>query len=55
MVFCHRYNTWNDFRCDGINAANVMKVTDAIKEMKLDAYGYQYVNIGASLLYACVV
>lgn len=39
------YNTWNDFRCSGINAANVMKVADAIVGTGLSKLGYEYVNI----------
>jgi alpha-galactosidase len=39
------YNTWNDFRCDGINAANIMAVADKMVELGLDKVGYEYVNI----------
>ena len=35
------YNTWNDFRCNGITAANVMKVTDKMVAMNMSAYGYE--------------
>jgi hypothetical protein len=40
------YNTWNDFRCSGISAENVMKVADKMVELKLASFGYEYVNIG---------
>ena len=30
------YNTWDDFRCGGINSTNVMKVADAIVRYGLD-------------------
>ncbi len=39
------YNTWNDFRCNGISAANVMAVADKIIELGLNFAGYHYVNI----------
>merc|ERR1740121_843530 len=39
------YNTWNDFRCDGIKAENVQKDADAIVAHGLDKVGYEYVNI----------
>lgn len=39
------YNTWNDFRCGGINAENVKKVADAFIAYGLDKVGYEYVNI----------
>merc|ERR1719330_144637 len=39
------YNTWDDFRCGGINAANVEKIADAFIKYGLDKAGYQYVNI----------
>ena len=29
------YNTWNDFRCSGISAANVMAVADAMVSLGL--------------------
>ena len=35
------YNTWNDFRCSGINATNVMKVADKMAELKLNTIGYE--------------
>ena len=39
------YNTWNDFRCSGISAANVMAVADKIVALGLNKVGYEYVNI----------
>jgi len=39
------YNTWNDFRCNDISAANVMAVADKMVELGLDKVGYEYVNI----------
>jgi len=39
------YNTWNDFRCDNISAANIMKVADKMALMQLQRVGYEYVNI----------
>ena len=30
------YNTWNDFRCNGINAANVMAVANKMVELGLN-------------------
>jgi hypothetical protein len=35
------YNTWNDFRCDCISAANVMSVADAMAAMNLTSFGYE--------------
>ena len=35
------YNTWYDFECSGITAANVMKVTEKMSEMNMSAYGYE--------------
>ena len=35
------YNTWNDFRCSGINAANVMKVADKMVAMNMSSFGYE--------------
>jgi hypothetical protein len=29
------YNTWNDFRCNGINAANIQAVADKMVELGL--------------------
>jgi hypothetical protein len=46
-VWTCSYNTWNDFRCSGITAANVMKVADTMSALKLDTFGYEYINIGA--------
>ena len=43
------YNTWDDFRCGGISAANVMKVADAFERYGLKKYGYEYIGIGAYL------
>ena len=34
------YNTWDDFRCGGINASNVKLVADAIVRYKLNTVGY---------------
>ena len=39
------YNTWDDFRCGGINSTNVMKVADAIVRYGLDKVGYQYLGL----------
>jgi hypothetical protein len=35
------YNTWDDFRCGGINATNLMKVADAMVAQKLPELGYK--------------
>ena len=35
------YNTWDDFRCNGITAANVMKIADKMQALNLSAYGYE--------------
>ncbi len=39
------YNTWNDFRCANITAANVMAVADKMIELGLNYAGYQYLNV----------
>ena len=39
------YNTWDDFRCGGINASNLYKVADAMVKNGLPAYGYKYVSL----------
>lgn len=39
------YNTWDDFRCGGINSTNVMKVADAIVRYGLNKVGYQYLGL----------
>lgn len=39
------YNSWNDFRCDNITAANIRAVTDKFAELKLNEFGYEYINI----------
>ena len=39
------YNTWDDFRCGGINARNVEKVADAIVRYGLDKLGYQVYQV----------
>lgn len=39
------YNTWNDFRCDGITAENIRKVADVMVAYGLDKVGYDHVNI----------
>lgn len=39
------YNTWDDFRCGGINASNVMKVADAFIKYGLLEVGYEYLGI----------
>ena len=39
------YNTWDDFRCGGINNTNVMKVADAIVRYGLDKVGYEYLGL----------
>ena len=39
------YNTWDDFRCGGINSTNVAKVADAIVRYGLDKVGYQYLGL----------
>lgn len=39
------YNTWDDFRCGGINASNVRKVADAIVRDGLDVLGYRYLGL----------
>ncbi len=38
------YSTWNDLRCDGINAVNVMAVADKMFELGLHFAGYEYVR-----------
>ena len=45
------YNTWNDFRCDGINAANVMKVADKMAIMGFRKFGYEVRRFGVT--WAC--
>ena len=35
------YNTWNDFRCNGITAENVMKVADKMVAMNMASFGYE--------------
>jgi hypothetical protein len=51
------YNTWNDFRCNGISAANVMKVADAMATMGLSKYGYEVRGLDGMppLMYWCCV
>ena len=39
------YNTWNDFRCDGINELHIMEVADKMVELGLTSIGYEYLNI----------
>jgi len=39
------YNTWNDFRCDGLSSDVVMKIADRIVELGLDKLGFRYLNI----------
>jgi alpha-galactosidase len=39
------YNTWNDFRCDGLTASSVQQIADRIVELGLDKLGYRYLNI----------
>ena len=39
------YNTWDDFRCGGINASNVRKVADAMVRSGLDRVGYRYLGL----------
>lgn len=39
------YNTWNDLRCHGINAANVTKIASMVQSLGLQKAGYNYVNI----------
>lgn len=39
------YNTWNDFRCDGLNQDAVKGIADRIVELGLDKLGYRYLNI----------
>ena len=39
------YNTWDDFRCGGINASNLQKVADAMVKLGLDKLGYRYVSL----------
>ena len=39
------YNTWDDFRCGGINSSNLMKVADAMIEQHLLDYGYEYLSL----------
>ena len=39
------YNTWDDFRCGGINASNLHKVADAMVAQGLPALGYRYVSL----------
>eukprot|EP01051_Picozoa_sp_SAG22_P006404 SAG22_NODE_418_length_10750_cov_11.722280_11_plen_578_part_00 len=39
------YNTWDDFRCGGINSTNVMKVADSIVRYGLDKVGYVYLGL----------
>jgi hypothetical protein len=51
------YNTWNDFRCNGISAANIMAVADKMVELGLLQVGFNHVNIDDCLLnylHACV-
>jgi hypothetical protein len=43
------YNTWNDFRCNGINSTNVMKVADAMANLKLNTFGYEVRTIAATV------
>ena len=39
------YNTWDDFRCGGINASNLYKVADSIVKLGLDELGYRYLSL----------
>lgn len=39
------YNTWNDFRCEGLSAAAVKEIADRIVDLGLDKLGYKYLNI----------
>ena len=39
------YNTWDDFRCGGINASNLHKVADALVALGLDKLGYRYISL----------
>ena len=39
------YNTWYDFMCNNINAANIMAVADKMVELGLLEIGYNYLNI----------
>jgi hypothetical protein len=43
------YNTWDDFRCGGINADNVKKVADAFIKNGLDKVGYEYGEVRYTL------
>jgi len=39
------YNTWNDFRCSGITAANIMAAADKMVEYGLLQVGFNHLNI----------
>eukprot|EP00438_Fugacium_kawagutii_P034468 Skav200261 [mRNA] locus=scaffold128:513123:516573:+ [translate_table: standard] len=39
------YNTWNDFECEGVSAANITKVADKMVELGFLALGYEYLVI----------
>ena len=39
------YNTWNDFECEGVSAANISKVADKMVELGLLSLGYEYLVI----------
>eukprot|EP00037_Helgoeca_nana_P030778 m.383854 g.383854 ORF g.383854 m.383854 type:complete len:343 (-) comp28265_c0_seq2:879-1907(-) len=39
------YNTWDDFRCGGINASNIEKVAVKMAELKFGSFGYQYLSV----------
>jgi alpha-galactosidase len=39
------YNTWDDFRCGGINASNLYKVADAMVDLGLNKLGYKYLSL----------
>lgn len=42
------YNTWDDFRCGGINASNLYLVADAMLAQGLPKLGYIYVSLDVS-------
>lgn len=39
------YNTWNDLRCEGITAAAVTSLADAMVDLGLADLGYKYLNV----------
>lgn len=39
------YNTWDDFRCNGINASNIKLAAEAMVRQGLSALGYRYLSV----------